>query len=159
MTLTEWGTAPNVSVLGEGECQMLSRVLIIIGSLLTVLNTDVQAANAGGSIAGPTDAKTVCRAYASKAVSQTGTPLTIARCAYMTCAGIPISKNITIGACLALTGANRLPARPLSGIGSWTSASLAPADQLRHPKTTMSKRMFGQAMAVGDRKSRHLATS
>jgi hypothetical protein len=62
------GAASNVSVLGEGECQMVSRVLIVAGSLLTVLNTDVQAA--GGSIAGPTDARTVCRAYASKAVSQ-----------------------------------------------------------------------------------------
>ena len=49
---------------------MLGRVLIITGSLLTALNTDVLAANAGGSIAGPTDAKTVCRAYANKAVSQ-----------------------------------------------------------------------------------------
>lgn len=49
---------------------MLLRMLIIIGSLLTAPNTDVQAANAGGSIAGPTDAKTVCRAYAKRAVSQ-----------------------------------------------------------------------------------------
>lgn len=49
---------------------MLSRVLIVIGSLLTAFNTDVLAAGAGGSIAGNTDAKTVCRAYAKQAVSQ-----------------------------------------------------------------------------------------
>jgi hypothetical protein len=55
--------------LGKGESQMLIRVLII-GSLLTALDTDVQAANAGGSIAGRTDAKAVCSAYAKKAVSQ-----------------------------------------------------------------------------------------